>query len=504
MATPQFQVIDFTDQVRKNAASSLSGFQDVTRGLVDRKKMQLNQSRKLMSDLDAVISEVDDMHKESVSEKILEARDKLARNIYKKKGKSGVRLNLQDLNSEDFNYAREMRSLKNTAANSRLAKGILEEYQKSMPNDKYLRSPQDRTEATAAIVNYLGNIDNFNQSPGQLRMAVSDIIKPYRDNVGEAVDLYMANQKRTSGLSLDRDEQGNLIATTTTFFKSLSNEDGFDENKIDQVAESYVQSGNITYADKDAFKQQIKERAALVQTQKVQTTALQEDATQALADARRSTIAANERAVNDDEVLRDKITNSVRLISLGTGQQQLDILKNTKDIQDARYFNTKDDFIEYMINRDRTNPPAGPDGNVLWKKGEAPSFTDVKNKRAETGIRGNITEGSQKNAKIYDYYGKIYDDAGGNTTSLVFFDYKDEGRNYSLIDRKNQEVIQQAILSISPNQVKALKDNPFGLQNTPLDPEGGGDLTDALPNQEGDNQQSNTGSGTFGKYSKNN
>ena len=91
---PKFKVINFTDQISKNAEESTDGLKSFGDSLVERKNIQINQSRKLMSDLDAVISEVEDMHKESVGLKIGEVKDKLANNIYKKKGKNGVKLSL--------------------------------------------------------------------------------------------------------------------------------------------------------------------------------------------------------------------------------------------------------------------------------------------------------------------------------------------------------------------------------------------------------------------------
>ena len=218
---PKFKVINFTDQISKNAEESTDGLKSFGDSLVERKNIQINQSRKLMSDLDAVISEVEDMHKESVGLKIDEVKDKLANNIYKKKGKNGVKLSLKDVNSDDFNYARQMRGLKNIATNSRLSKEMLLEFQQKLPNDKYFKSENDRTAAAAAFVDKLSNLDNLDQSQGQLRQMLNDEYRKYRDNGQEYIDKYIEDQPLDTSTSTSKDAQGNLMQRTSTFIESL-------------------------------------------------------------------------------------------------------------------------------------------------------------------------------------------------------------------------------------------------------------------------------------------
>lgn len=218
---PKFKVINFTDQISKNAEESTDGLKSFGDSLVERKNIQINQSRKLMSDLDAVISEVEDMHKESVGLKIGEVKDKLANNIYKKKGKNGVKLSLKDVNSDDFNYARQMRGLKNIATNSRLSKEMLLEFQQKLPNDKYFKSENDRTAAAAAFVDKLSNLDNLDQSQGQLRQMLNDEYRKYRDNGQEYIDKYIEDQPLDTSTSTSKDAQGNLMQRTSTFIESL-------------------------------------------------------------------------------------------------------------------------------------------------------------------------------------------------------------------------------------------------------------------------------------------
>ena len=108
---------------------------------------------------------------------------------------------------------------------------------------------------------------------------------------------------------------------------------------------------------------------------------------------------------------------------------------------------------------------------------KVPTFDQIKNRKEET---------SEFLDNIYNYYLKIWKDSGSQPA--VFFDYKDNKRNYNLINRRDQELIQQAILSQPTNQVRGLRENPFGQLDTPLT----------------EDRESNPGSGTFGKYSKNN
>ena len=208
----------------KNAESSLDTFKNIADGFADRQEIQMNQSRKLMSDLDAVISEVDDMHKEDVGDKIDSVKKNIAENIYQKKGRNGVRLNIKDLNSSDpdgFNYSREMRSLKNVAANSRLSKEMLLEFQKKLPNDQYFKSENDRIAAAASFVNTLSNTDNLDQSQAQLRQMLNDEYRRYRDNAQEYIDNYVADQPIDTSTTTFGDSQGNLSERTSTFIDSL-------------------------------------------------------------------------------------------------------------------------------------------------------------------------------------------------------------------------------------------------------------------------------------------
>ena len=301
MAEPIFKTIDFSKQItennRKTDATNLAGLQNFSNTFLSGRQDNINQARQLMSDFEAVINEVDDIHKEGVSEKIQATQAKLANNIYKKKGKNGVRLNLGDLNSNDFNYAREMRSLKNMATNSRLVKQQLTDVKNNIKTDKYILSNADRASAAADVSTYLSSSEALNQSPEELNDQVRAIYRKHRDNVGEGVDLFVRDQIRTNSSSLGLDADGNQILTSTAYFESLSKYNPetkqyeVDMDKIDAVAENYADQGNIIQSEKQEYKQRLAERAQLVRTQKVQDTAI---------DLKRKDAALKSADVRDD------------------------------------------------------------------------------------------------------------------------------------------------------------------------------------------------------------
>ena len=116
MIAKAFKTIDLSEQVarqnRESNQANVDGIKNFAESFVTNRQGSINEARQLMSDYDAVINEVDDMHKENVANEIATAQSELAKNIYKSKW-NGTRLNLKELNSDGFNYARDMRKLKN-------------------------------------------------------------------------------------------------------------------------------------------------------------------------------------------------------------------------------------------------------------------------------------------------------------------------------------------------------------------------------------------------------
>ena len=381
MAEPIFKTIDFSKQIaennRKTDATNLAGLQNFSNAFLTGRQENINQARQLMSDFSAVIDEVDDIHKEGVSEKIQATQAKLANNIYKKKGKNGVRLNLGDLNSSDFNYAREMRSLKNMATNSRLVKQQLTDVKNNIKTDKYVLSNADRANAAADVSTYLSSQEALNQSPEELNDQVRTIYRKYRDNVGEGVDLYVKDQIRTNNSSLGLDEDGNQILTSTAYFESLSiynpetRQYEVDMDKIDAVTENYADQGNIIQSEKEDFKERLSQRAQLVRTQKVQDTAIdlkRKDAALTSAYVRDKNTKASTALIykrledlDDDKVTEKNLAEAENAViqEIQTGAQSGSQMSKAflKSIsisgKDAMYITTEKEYVDFVIRKAR-------------------------------------------------------------------------------------------------------------------------------------------------------
>ena len=81
MAEPIFKTIDYSNQIANNnkaaSDSMVKGIQNISNTFLAGRQQSINQARQLMSDFDAVINEVDDMHKENVSEEIAKLSNNL-------------------------------------------------------------------------------------------------------------------------------------------------------------------------------------------------------------------------------------------------------------------------------------------------------------------------------------------------------------------------------------------------------------------------------------------
>ena len=443
---PKFKVINFTDQISKNAEESTDGLKSFGDSLVERKNIQINQSRKLMSDLDAVISEVEDMHKESVGLKIDEVKDKLANNIYKKKGKNGVKLSLKDVNSDDFNYARQMRGLKNIATNSRLSKEMLLEFQQKLPNDKYFKSENDRTAAAAAFVDKLSNLDNLDQSQGQLRQMLNDEYRKYRDNGQEYIDKYIEDQPLDTSTSTSKDAQGNLMQRTSTFIESLILKDAdgnimrdketgqvlHDEDQIKKIAQNALIpktdfNGNViptglTQQDIPVIEEELRNKA--IQSKEKVLSTKGQLYSQYLANQNSKSLTKS----------RDESTNNP---PPSAAQQKEEVLSDVQLVAD--YMREGDEGAISSFIGVLKSEPGTEDVVVLSSKGEYMEARYEAWKRKQTGPLGRPEgfKGSefQKEVTIPDS-GIIYDD------KIIPGD-KDKG--WDKDDPKHKEALKQQI-----------------------------------------------------------
>jgi len=513
MAT-EFEVVDFSDQVRKNAESSLDTFKNIADGFADRQEIQMNQSRKLMSDLDAVISEVDDMHKEDVGDKIDSVKKNIAENIYQKKGRNGVRLNIKDLNSSDpdgFNYSREMRSLKNVAANSRLSKEMLLEFQKKLPNDQYFKSENDRIAAAASFVNTLSNTDNLDQSQAQLRQMLNDEYRRYRDNAQEYIDNYVADQPIDTSTTTFGDSQGNLSERTSTFIDSLILKDDkgqpmrdsetgqlmTDEEKLKEVANYALIPGRdinnqeiptgITQSDIPIIIEQLRNKAIQSKEKVLSTKAQQYSRDLSDKDTISLTNSRNESINNSPPSAaqqKEEVLSNVQLVAdymregdEGAISSFISVLKSEPGTEDVVVLSSKGEYMEAIYEaweRKQTGPlgrPEGFNGSEFQKKVTIPDsgyFNDDKIIPGEKDKGWDKDDPKHKEALVQqmkEYLARDYQE-GGNYLIRSYDNKSKSPEVFNLSDPANKTaIVNQILKSTDFDGAKAFGLNTIELMN---------------------------------------
>ena len=513
MAT-EFEVVDFSDQVRKNAESSLDTFKNIADGFADRQEIQMNQSRKLMSDLDAVISEVDDMHKEDVGDKIDSVKKNIAENIYQKKGRNGVRLNIKDLNSSDpdgFNYSREMRSLKNVAANSRLSKEMLLEFQKKLPNDQYFKSENDRIAAAASFVNTLSNTDNLDQSQAQLRQMLNDEYRRYRDNAQEYIDNYVADQPIDTSTTTFGDSQGNLSERTSTFIDSLILKDDkgqpmrdsetgqlmTDEEKLKEVANYALIPGRdinnqeiptgITQSDIPIIIEQLRNKAIQSKEKVLSTKAQQYSRDLSDKDTISLTNSRNESINNSPPSAaqqKEEVLSNVQLVAdymregdEGAISSFISVLKSEPGTEDVVVLSSKGEYMQAIYEaweRKQTGPlgrPEGFNGSEFQKKVTIPDsgyFNDDKIIPGEKDKGWDKDDPKHKEALVQqmkEYLARDYQE-GGNYLIRSYDNKSKSPEVFNLSDPANKTaIVNQILKSTDFDGAKAFGLNTIELMN---------------------------------------
>jgi len=264
MAEPIFKTIDYSNQIANNnkaaSDSMVKGIQNISNTFLASRQNNINQARQLMSDFDAVINEVDDMHKENVSGQIAKTQQQLANNIYKKKGKNGVRLQLGDMNSKDFNYARDMRKLKNLATNSRMSRESLDSARDYAKNHKYFENSQQRTEYLAEVATFYSDPKTLNASPKQVQESDRDLRLQYTDVASEAKDIILDDmtKNRESSYSM---KDGDEYKTTVTSYGDLFKDGDIDEAKITEHAQLYIDRTGIDQTNLESIKDKLRDSA---------------------------------------------------------------------------------------------------------------------------------------------------------------------------------------------------------------------------------------------------
>ena len=264
MAEPIFKTIDYSNQIASNnkaaSDSMVKGIQNISNTFLAGRQQSINQARQLMADYDAVINEVDDMHKETVSGEIAKTQQQLASNIYKKKGKNGVRLQLGDMNSEDFNYARDMRKLKNLAANSRMSRENLDSARDYAKTHKYFENSQQRTAFLAEVATFYSDPKTLNASPKQVQEDYKNLVLEHTDVASEAKDIILSDMTKNSESSFSI-KDGDEYKTTVTSYGDLFKDGRIDDATIREHAQLYIDRTGIDQTNLEAIENKLRSSA---------------------------------------------------------------------------------------------------------------------------------------------------------------------------------------------------------------------------------------------------
>lgn len=371
MAEPIFKTIDFSkqiaeDQARTNAAN-LAGIQNLANTYVAGRQENINQARQLMSDFDAVINEVDDMHKENVSEEIAKTQQQLANNIYKKKGKNGVRLQLGDMNSEDFNYARDMRKLKNLATNSRMSRENLDRARDYAKNHKYFENSQQRTAYLAEVATFYSDSKTLNSSPKQVQEADRDLRLQYTDVASEAKDIILKEMPLNATSKYRIDENGNEIKTIIKSYGDLFDGEDISEDKLTEHAQLYIDRTGGQQTDLEGIKDRLRSSAMSTIEDRSRT---KEDINLKKAQANRQNNLANNPRNTVDNTVNDLGSLTTRMVADPNPQVKkvitssvIQAVESNPKVNSATSVTGPDEYAELMINRrnefDITDLPEG-------------------------------------------------------------------------------------------------------------------------------------------------
>ena len=378
MAEPIFKTIDYSNQIASNnkaaSDSMVKGIQNISNTFLAGRQQSINQARQLMADYDAVINEVDDMHKENVSVQIAKTQQQLANNIYKKKGKNGVRLQLGDMNSEDFNYARDMRKLKNLAANSRMSRENLDSARDYAKNHKYFENSQQRTEYLAEVATFYSDPKTLNASPKQVQESDRDLRLQYTDVASEAKDIILSDMNKNQASSYANDASGDEFRTTVTSYGDLFKDGNIDETKIDEHTQLYINRTGIDQTNFEAIKAKFLSSATSTQTQRSRT----EEQMQ-IKDLQLKSIKDEEKRLNDDPFGPDNITKTAQFMATASDEKVVALLNKIKndnnDINVSQKMNTSSDHYKFMREKDRATEIISLDDNKPLSYVDPPETT---------------------------------------------------------------------------------------------------------------------------------
>ena len=477
MAEPIFKTIDYSNQIANNnkaaSDSMVKGIQNISNTFLAGRQQSIDQARQLMADYDAVINEVDDMHKENVSKEIEDTQKKLANNIYKAKGKNGVKLRLGNISSNDFNYAREMRGLKNLAANSRMSRENLDRARTYAKTHKYFENSQQRTEYLAAVADFYSSSKTLKASPTAMQEGEMAIKLDHTDIASEAKDIILDDMTKNRESLFSIEEDGAEYRTTVISYGDLFKDGNYDEAEIEKHAQLYIDKTGIAQTNLEGIKDKLRSSAAAsIQERSRTSEKLKFD--QANAERLRK---ANEQSDKGEKIAKEKnekITDLASIIAKGQGEEELQLLTLTAGIKKAKYLDSAEEFIKHMVFRDRDSPPSDKKGTPLWETGEAVTYEElVEDKFGDLGSLDlpddyddddDLVKKYKKYRKVKEHYVKIWNEGVGKGDSnqrMILFDYEGNGRSYNLADATNAEQIEQVIRSLTATAQKGIDNTPY-------------------------------------------
>tara|TARA_B110000037_G_C17100742_1_gene497859 strand:+ start:287 stop:1867 length:1581 start_codon:yes stop_codon:yes gene_type:complete len=363
MAAPIFNTIDFSKQIadnnRKTNSANLAGLQAFSNNYLAGRQQNINQARQLLSDFDAIMNEVDDSQKENMSEEIADVQKSLASNIYKRKGINGVNLKLGDLNSNDFNYARKMRELKNLAVNSKLLKEKVDKIEAFAKTDQYILTTKDKVNMFAELATFSSGSKALKQTPKEFDNQLSDIYENYRDGISEAVDLTLARVSPSTTSRTFLDTSNNLIEESSQFYDKIASLDNgeviIDEQAIDEFAKAALKNKIIMTPNVEDFKEGLRQRAinSVSTKQSIRTDSYSLDYKKALTERATMSNKATKNALNTP-FSPDNIAKTAVLISNGgpVAESLLSEIQYAGEVNKAVIIKDRQAHFEYMRERD--------------------------------------------------------------------------------------------------------------------------------------------------------
>ena len=358
MAEPIFKTIDYSNQIANNnkaaSDSMVKGIQNISNTFLAGRQQSINQARQLMSDFDAVINEVDDMHKENVSGQIAKTQQQLANNIYKKKGKNGVRLQLGDMNSEDFNYARDMRKLKNLATNSRMSRENLDSARDYAKTHQYFENSQQRTAYLAEIATFYSDPKTLNASPKQVQEADRDLRLQYTDVASEAKDIILSDMTKNSESSFSI-KDGDEYKTTVTSYGDLFKDGRIDDATIREHAQLYIDRTGIDQTNLEAIENKLRSSAMATIEDRSRT---EEELRRSQQSINAADAAAKEKKKESEEIEytnNNIVDMSTRLSSpdRAVADRAVEQLNASPLIKESIIFSNQSEYTQAMIKTDR-------------------------------------------------------------------------------------------------------------------------------------------------------